>query len=429
MIEKNGNSGIVNLKGEDLVPLAYRQVIPFNDIDDSIGCGTGQRVAAVGRAVGRVGVLVMIGLHWLGRTHEAHEQRERIAWMWRESERRALLQARYGRRVGPVRTVAGMVVGPDGTPVADAQVAVARGLMGDSHYLVRPLQLIGVIRYGVRTTRTDGNGRFSFDEVPDGPFFAAAESSDGRSAPAFVDLGQQSGIELALQPFAHVRGRVRILASPHRRQRHLLFLRAQDDKSEAQMLVVPVAADGSFGATRLAPGAYEVRMVHTVGITQVMRTVAQVELAAGQTETLALDLSADDEQPVVTLEVLARGTFQLAISAAQVMIWRSDQRAMSIRELRRSMGGAPRSWKSFPMAARPGARQVSVAVSDVTVGRYNVCVLPFPGDPLSPEIRGELVPLIEELLVQCVPVVVEPQPPVQRVTVDFGQLQAPADSR
>lgn len=377
-------------------------------------------------AVGEAGVIVMHSLQWLGRVHEAHAYREDIAWLWREPERRALLQARYGRRVGEVRTVDGTVVGVDGQPVAGATVAISRSLLGDSHYLVRPMKLIEVVRYGARTATTDKSGRFSLKNVPVGPFFVAAEASGGRSAPAFVQPDEQAETRLQLQPFARVRGAL-IDPSPQRRHlRHLLILRAHGDLGEAQMLSVPVGADGEFPDIRLAPGDYEVRVVHTAEVTLVMRKVAQLTAVAGQTHELTLDLTAESKEPSVSLKVLARGTYHVAISAAQVMIWRSDKRSMSIRELRRNMSGAERSWKTTPVAARPGARQVTVEVSDLTPGRYAVCVLPFPGDPLSPEIRGELVPVIEDLFVQCAPVVVEYQPKEQSVTVELGQLQGPA---
>ncbi len=113
------------------------------------------------------------------------------------------------------RTVTGSVLDNGGRPIegAEVRVAVARTNPDQVHFYrtFRPM-VRGTAIEGGLMVRTDGEGRFRFDSLPDGANVTLIASADGKAttqaAPISLRSPTVASVEFVLAPEARVRGRV-----------------------------------------------------------------------------------------------------------------------------------------------------------------------------------------------------------------------------
>ncbi|MCI0585642.1 MAG: carboxypeptidase regulatory-like domain-containing protein [Planctomycetes bacterium] len=119
------------------------------------------------------------------------------------------IEVRSGKTAGPVEVllrpglvVGGTVVGPDGGPIADAEVSVSAWGLDDS-------PILGSRRgAGTRTrrSRTDTAGEFRFEGLPDDPIYNVVARKEPFARAATQARGTKTDIRLVLEPAGAIAG-------------------------------------------------------------------------------------------------------------------------------------------------------------------------------------------------------------------------------
>jgi hypothetical protein len=297
-------------------------------------------------------------------------------------------------------TVRGTVVDKNDTPVAEATVIAGASILGDGK---------GPSGGGLRA-KTDRGGQFAIDGAVSGPLTLVAEHATlGRSVPLEVMIGQEPppSLQLRLAPTAALQGHV----TKQRRPLDRVGVVAAPNGSPTGRFAVTTQADGLYQFERLSEGDYLVstvlRMSPTVQLAQVVR--AKVGPGGGNA-----DIDVAIGGPTVAFDV--RDSAGQPISNGQIFLATGNVRAASLRELEAALSarGAGQTRIVLLMQGR------AEATTDVPPGPYSVCAAPIFGNLEDPTVTQRIRDHAGELAVTCVPMVVEPEPPVQRASLQVA---------
>ena len=156
--------------------------------------------------------------------------------------------------------IAGIVIGPDGQPVSGARVELMV-------WVPRTLNPDDVRRDQFRD-RTDGSGRFSFDEVPAGTFTVQANGDGARgrleAMRAEPGIGRRD-LRVVLDALPRVSGKVDLTIFGSQRPRWLgmWFQPVGEARETNPGGWVGIGDDGTFETRELEPGVYRVRINHS----------------------------------------------------------------------------------------------------------------------------------------------------------------------
>ncbi len=150
-------------------------------------------------------------------------------------------------------TSAVVVVDPAGQPRPDAEVVVARTIVGDGMYATAG-PLVWWVHSGANRAMTDATGRASVSHPTD-LVWVVAEHHAGRSWPVKLDGPITQPVELRLRPWARLEGKVDVPAQGVYRVKVHLFPRDLGAGRDIGFYVT-LAADGALVVPRLAAGPY-----------------------------------------------------------------------------------------------------------------------------------------------------------------------------
>ncbi len=346
---------------------------------------------------------------------------------------------------GPTRSVSGTVRGPDGTPVAGAEVIASAMLAGDGKYLLGAVRPSAERQLRVARTTTGPDGTFTLAEVAEEALLIAAEHSDhGRSmAHTLSSSGAVTGLALRLRPFGRVEGRVVPWSASEQAQGVMANPRSSDGTQTRQSVGVALSKDGRFVIERLAPGKY-VLQVGQGGSAGLAVQRHPMEVIGGETARPTLRPSTAG----VEVEISVRDLGGMPIEAAQVLLLRKKVQAKTVKKLIRIIGAlgskgtlhlgfvaerrALLGVGGDPLARSPRPEPLDKIARFRTVvpGRWSLCVIPIGGDLKDPVFKKRLGEANAGLTVNCRRVRVKPAPAKQRIVVQVPLMKPlPASSK
>ncbi len=374
------------------------------------------KVAAAYEHVGQT--LRVLGKYQQARVQFAHAQR-----FW-DSPRGAALLEHYRKAAvaGAPRRLAGVVLDPDGAPLAGASITVGKLFLGDGRYLFAPQGRKWEERLGIVHGETDVGGHFSLAQVSPEPVVLGAEDDRlGRAGPIKVPAGGDvTDLELHLARFGTVRGHVLAAGVP------------------TVEVGVGVSPEGVFAAGYAAQagveadGSYEVRvpagrhLVYAVvgGDQQARFRTRTVNVRAGQVTTLDFDLSGSG----VTVDVVVRGAGGAEVDQAQVFLFQNPVDVQTGAELNRRFAalmrrGTARTGFAMRRPTADGGYELRLSLPVVPAGALSLCTIPVTGPFKEPDFSQRLQANVAQIRVYCQRVTVTPTPEHQRIVVEVPAMK------
>jgi protocatechuate 3,4-dioxygenase beta subunit len=277
-----------------------------------------------------------------------------------------------GVTVATGRRIAGVVVDPQGAPVANATVYAGRQLRGDGTSN-DPGTGGGPFGQGTKTDTTGPDGSFGLAGFNDGDLTVVAElASVGRSKARLVaaDAPDQASLQLQLQPFGALRGTLAQGGKPAGD----VMVTCQSTSTPGAVYMVASGPDGAYRFDQLAPDTYKVSATLGMPMRGMKFYSKQVDLPPGK--EVVVDLAV--EPGAATIEVTAAPRAG-ELGVASVWLSSGALAAATSRDLALHLA-----------AAGPGASQWMIirrgepaSFTEVAARAYTACVVPFPA-----EVRG-----------------------------------------
>lgn len=307
------------------------------------------------------------------------------------------------------RSVAGRVLGPDGTPVSGARVVFGGMLIGDGTHLTAQLRGISGPDVNEREAWSGPDGRFEIDGIGNQEGVVAAEQKElGRSRPVTVSRGEQPAeIELVLQPLGSLQGTVRVNGRPT--GGCLIQVGAAD--STTQRLMTRTGADGHFLLTRVGSG--EQSVVASPPLRESSMERRSVTIRPGERVRVDFDITRGE----VELEVQVRAAPGARIDAAYSFLLRGRVQPETIEQMRLAARASGSLQTAYCDAGSPCRHPGLVA------GDYSVCGFPITGDPNDSRFLEQLHAKMIGMRVYCSPVLVRSSPAQQSVTISVPQME------
>ncbi len=302
-------------------------------------------------------------LSQLGRYDEAHAAVEDAA------TRRppAMMASGVHRITGQVRDAAG-------EPVGGATVLVEPfGHWGDGGYAIQPDEPEVVAEQGVQTVVTDVDGWYEATADDGSYLFVAEEADEGRANPRWVSVTKDVEVNLTLQPWAGLSGKVTGAIAPD------THLHVVPEGSGGFQFEVPIN-DGAYHA-RMAAGSYAVQVIRNDDQLRDIHASAQITLAPAEAHTL--DLVAPARH---ALTVHVRGEHDVVVDSGAIFAiggrvdplpTRGDHLLATFEQ---AMGLA------FATGTNPEPGGCA-ATLEVPAGVYTLCAIGVQGDLRDPDVR------------------------------------------
>ena len=272
------------------------------------------------------------------------------------------------------RTVSGRVLGPNGTPVAGADVAAGLLLTGDGRKLNIPAE-----GHGVHETRTGDDGRFSMTGFDDDPLVVVAEREGvGRSRSIALPRGAASAeLDLLLEPTGSLHGTVSRAGRPLPGT----VVIADPRGGAGSHFFVVSGPDGRFDFDMLAAGAYRVSALigeggrrpknmfsNSASVEEGRESYVDIDVAAGSL-VLAIDVRTDDGA---------------AVPAASIVVLSGGNGDATMDGLRNRFMTAPDGPASLHLRDWRGSPSSPFLIEELSPGPYAICAVPIPADPARP---------------------------------------------
>ena len=272
------------------------------------------------------------------------------------------------------RGVSGRVLGPDGTPIAGADVAAGLLLTGDGRRLNVPAE-----GHGVHETRSDDDGRFSMTGFDDRPLVIVAEREGvGRSRSIALPRGAASAeVDLLLEPTGRLQGMVSRAGRPLPGT----VVIADPRGGAGSHFFVVAGPDGRFDFDMLTSGAYRVGVLIGEGGRRpknMFSNSASVE--AGGENHVDLDVAAG----TLALSIEVKSDDGGAVPAASVVVLSGASADTSMEGLRSRFMTAPDGPASLHLRDWRGSSSSPLRIEELSAGLYTICAIPIPADPARP---------------------------------------------
>lgn len=310
--------------------------------------------------------------------------------------------------VEPGRSVSGRVLAPDGSPVANAQVAAGRLLSGDGSELYIENESIAA-----RDTRTDEDGGFVITGFGPGRItIVAGADGIGRSRSLTLPPGDASVVvDLVLEATGGIDGTITSGGQP---VADTIVIANPIGATSSNFFVV-TGPDGSFALDALTPGTYVVYpMLGGGGNRPKDMIVRAVTIEAGARAEVAIDASPG---PVtMTIEVVTEET-GAAVAMCPVIAVQADIDEANVSELRDGSwvppemlaGGTAAMYMRMVTFGRP------VEIPGMRTGHFSACAIPLPigDDPGAARAYAD----DETLPMKCIELDVAASPAAQSATI------------
>jgi hypothetical protein len=297
-------------------------------------------------------------------------------------------------------TVRGTVVNKDDTPVAEATVSAGASILGDGK---------GSSGSGLQA-KTDQGGQFVIEGAVPGPLTLVAEHATlGRSAPLAVTIEQEPppSLVLRLAPVASLQGDVTKQGRPLDR----VGVVASPNGSLTGRFAVTTQADGFYQFERLSEGDYVVSAV--LRISPTVQLIQAVQAKVGPAPNRA-EIDVTFGGPTVAFDV--RDAAGQPVANGQIFLATGNVRAASMRELEAALAARGAGQTRIVLLMQGKAE----ATTDVPPGPYSVCAAPVFGNLQDPTVTQRIRDHAGELAVTCAPMLVEPEPVVQRASLQVA---------
>jgi uncharacterized GH25 family protein len=309
------------------------------------------------------------------------------------------------------RKLTGRVVDPSGTPVAGARVTVSVRLLsmeGADDQLATINEMTGA-----RMATTDQNGDFAIIGIAKTHAFAGAEHPDkGRATPLDVAEGSDDPppITLQLRGFGTITGKVTSKGEPAGNVMITDTLKG----SLAQVAIARTADDGTFTLSKVAEGTHVLNAMQMQMMSMSGSTSATVDVVAGQTVTVAIDIPVGN----VTVDVTIKPVSGAKVNSALVYLFRGTVAATTGKQLNEQFGsGGMQSMKVWQGDGSPMPE-----FEQIVPGSYSVCGIPITGNLMDPAVQQRLQEHDDTLRVYCKPTQVMASPTKQAVELDLPAM-------
>jgi protocatechuate 3,4-dioxygenase beta subunit len=301
----------------------------------------------------------------------------------------------------PGRSIAGVVLDGNGSPVARATVLAGEQLLGDGS---RP-------GGATLTTQSDEQGRFELSGVPAAPLTLLAEHPvHGRSAPLLATLAQGGEqVELRLGAVTALSGTVTSHGHP---VAQAAVVATPTDVATGRFVVM-TQADGRYRFERLAEGSYTITAaLNPTPTMQLLQSVAAQVGRNGNGGEIDIDIQLGG--PTLAVHVLeASGR---PVDNAQVYLVSGSVQAGTLSQLEAALvrRGPGQTRVMLLMQGR------SVTAADVAPGQYTLCAVAVRGQLEDPAVLQRIRDGAGELAALCRPAHVAPDPVVQQAVLQLG---------
>ncbi|HSN29005.1 MAG TPA: hypothetical protein VLT45_22110, partial [Kofleriaceae bacterium] len=302
---------------------------------------------------------------------------------------------RKERPIVNARHVTGLVLGPDGRPVAGALVGAAEHLRGDS------ISAVMGMGWWIRTTHTRADGTFELDTFPEGAIVA---EHGGLRAPSVAIADR---VTLRLAPTSRIEGKVDLHGvAPER----VTIIARDSTISIADMtyaVTAPVQKDGSFTIDGLQRGKVILSTAVTGPTTKM--TGKTIDVDRPVVRGVALSLAATNR----SVDIIVRSTIGMPLPNAQIAIVpgtmpaRAKASEINVAAVSASLKIANHiegatSDERIKLAAKPG--DLFATVADIPDGPQSACAIAMPADLSDPSMPEKIIAHLDRLEVRCAPI-------------------------
>jgi uncharacterized GH25 family protein len=308
------------------------------------------------------------------------------------------------------RKLAGRVIDASGAPVVGARVTVSKTLLsmeGAQDQLDAIAEMTGA-----RIATTDQDGAFTIIGIAKAHTFASAEHPDkGRANPVDIPEGVEDPppVTLALRGFGAITGKVTSKGEPASGVTITDTLKG----SIAQVGIARTADDGTFSLTKVSEGTHVINAMQMSGF-GASSTSATVEVTAGHTSTVTIDIPVGSIEVDVTIKPLAGAH----LDAAQVFLLRGQVTATTAKQLNDTFGSGGMQGMKFWF----GEGKPMPVFEQIVPADYSVCGIPVTGNMMDPTFQQRLQDNVDVLRVYCKPVHVAPSPQKQAVLLELPAM-------
>lgn len=339
--------------------------------------------------------------------------------------RESLAPYREALRVRGARSVAGVVRGPTGEPVAGAEVVASELLIGDGLYFYAAPGGKQEAQSGTARAITDAAGRFSFDQVIAGNVAVGAElPAVGRAIPVPLEHDRDTDdVVLVLRPYATIKGVVRagqtatfdlgVSSAPAALAGHGYFVIASSVDDQGRFELRVGAGEHMVFAGAGSRDASSNRFV-----------TKPVRVRPGEVAHVEFDI----RDAGVTVDISIAGEHGAPLDLAQVFVFDNPVDIRNAADLRAKFAAAARrgtSRSGFTRRRRlpGGGLEQFIELEYTGAGDKSVCIVPITGEIKDPAFAHRLQAFADELEIHCRTVAVESAPAAQSFRLEVPPMK------
>ncbi len=314
------------------------------------------------------------------------------------------------------RRISGRVIN-SGVPVAGATVHAGRQLFGDSDSS-RATTAAPAGAIGAKVAISDSHGEFTIGGLDGTALMVVAEHDEqGRSPPLMLPAATgATTLELVLQPYARLEGRVTRDAAPL----PSVWVSITSLEAPGVSYGTRTDADGSFDFERLAPGEYKVQAMTGAFGTGIALYGKRLALEPGQTSEVELVAEPGPSQLTVALQGVD------ALPFAMINVVEGDIAPTSWRELQFESTRAEGELATF----QPALGGAPVTFTGLRPGAFTVCAVAFPEGFGPGSLGAGVAPeTLDALPVSCTPVALSADELEYAVTVSLAATTGSAEAQ
>jgi protocatechuate 3,4-dioxygenase beta subunit len=255
---------------------------------------------------------------------------------------------------------------------------------------------------GVRTAYTDQDGSFTLIGIAKNQTNVMAEDiNKGRSNAVEVPAGDTDPppVTLQLRGFGTIVGKVTSKGQPATG----VAITDTPKAGGAQIQVAQADDTGAFTMTKIAEGTHVLSAMQQGGLGASFKTTSTtVQITAGQTTTVTLDIPVGEVALDVTIKPLAGAT----VNAAQVFLFHGTVALTNAKDIQAAFLGGTAAGMKFWVGS-------PAEFTELVPGDYSACSLPITGSMSDSTFLQRIQENLDILKVYCQQVKVLPTPATQ----------------